>query len=215
MTLIFKCETCDITFFTEESFRQHQNYHEGEKCEHECAKVYGYQCDAKFVSQKSLFEHFLAVHDQKKEETNQIYKCDLCGMVFSSKETIHEHFWAAHQVGQKQLIENVVNNQQPLHQVHDREMPETSPTLNQSVETMPIKLPFKCSVCDLPFAYEYGLQHHMNNVHDRKKTGNNVISSYNQSDMKITIKSVHEGIKANTNQSSDTGTGDLFLLLYK
>ena len=89
-------------------------------------------------------------------------------------------------------------------------MPETSPNLNQSVETMPIKLPFKCSVCDLPFAYEHGLQYHMNNVHDRRKFGSNVISSYNQSDMKITIKSVHGDIK-----SSDTGTGDLFLLLNK
>ena len=78
-----------------------------------------------------------------------------------------------------------------------------------------VKLPFKCSFCDLDFAYEYGLQHHINNVHDRKKTGNDVISSYNQSDMKITIKSVHKDIKSNINQSSDTGTGDLFLLLHK
>ena len=94
-------------------------------------------------------------------------------------------------------------------------MPETSPNLNQSVETMPIKLPFKCSVCDLPFAYEHGLQYHMNNVHDRRKFGNNVISSYNQSDMKITIKSVQKDIESNINRSSDTGTVDLFFLLRK
>ena len=113
-------------------------------------------------------------------------------MGFSSKETINQHFWVAHQAGQKQVIENVVNE----HQF--------------------VKLPFKCSVCDLDFAYEYGLQHHMNNVHDRTKTGNNVISSYNQSDMKITIKSVHKDIKSNINQSDDSsGAGDLFLLLYK
>jgi hypothetical protein len=78
-----------------------------------------------------------------------------------------------------------------------------------------VKLPFKCSFCDLDFAYEYGLQHHMSNVHDRKKTGNNVISSYNQSDMKITIKSVQKDLKSNINRSSDTGTVDLFFLLYK
>ena len=182
MTLIFQCDTCDITFFTEESFRQHQNVHEGKKCEHECAKVYGYQCDAKFVSQKYLDEHFLAVHDQKKGETNQIYQCVHCEMSFPLKETIDQHLWVVHQVGQKQLIENVRN------------------------ENQFVKLPFKCNVCDLDFAYEQGFQNHMNKVHDRKKSGNNVISSYNQSDMKITIKSVH---------SSDTGTGDLFLLLYK
>ena len=136
-------------------------------------------------------------------------------MGFSSKETINQHIWVAHQAGQKQVIENVVNDHQLLHQVHEREMPETSPVLNQSVETMPIKLPFKCSFCDLPFAYEHGLQYHINKVHDRKNPGNNVISSYNQSDMKITIKSVHEDIQSNINRSSDNGTGDLFLLSYK
>ena len=113
-------------------------------------------------------------------------------MSFSSKEIINQHFWVVHQVGQKQLlIENVTN------------------------ENQFVKLPFKCRVCDLDFDHEQGLQYHMNKVHDRKKPGNNVISSYNQSAMKITIKSVHEDIKSNIIQSSDTGTGDLFLLLYK
>ena len=138
-----------------------------------------------------MHEHFLAVHDQKNEETNQIYKCSLCEMGFSSKETMDQHFWVVHQAGQKQGIENVVNE----HQF--------------------VKLPFKCSVCDLDFAHEYGLQYHMNKVHDRKNPGINVISSYNQSDMKITIKSVQKDLKSNINRSSDTGTVDLFFILYK
>ena len=72
-----------------------------------------------------------------------MYKCAHCEATFLSKETINQHFWEAHQISQTN-IENVFSSKDlnfpsyPLNQVHDGKMPETSPTFNQSVETMEI-----------------------------------------------------------------------------
>ena len=75
---------------------------------------------------------------QNNAESVKIYKCAHCEDTFSTQKMINQHFWEAHQIGQTN-IENVFSSKDlnfPLHQVHDRKMPETSPTLNQSVETM-------------------------------------------------------------------------------
>ena len=66
-----------------------------------------------------------------------MYKCARCEATFSSKKTINQHFWEAHQIVQTNL-KNVFHEHQPVNQVHERIMPETSPTFNQSVETMEI-----------------------------------------------------------------------------
>ena len=74
---------------------------------------------------------------QNNAESVKIYKCAVCGDTFSTQKMINQHFWEAHQIGQTN-IENVSHENQPLNQVHEREMPETSPASNQNVEAMEI-----------------------------------------------------------------------------
>ena len=72
---------------------------------------------------------------QNDTEIVKVFKCAICEETFSSKKIIDQHFWEAHQIGQTN-IKNVLHERQPLNQVHDRKMPETSPTLNPNVETI-------------------------------------------------------------------------------
>ncbi|XP_063418651.1 zinc finger and BTB domain-containing protein 49-like isoform X1 [Mytilus trossulus] len=78
-----RCDVCDKTFAFKETLKQHiTSVHTNETSSIICSKE---GCGASCNSQKSLKEHFLAVHG------GRVLKCDLCGKSFKWRSSLKYH----------------------------------------------------------------------------------------------------------------------------
>ena len=123
LTNSFRCHLCTESFRRQEWLQNHLQ------------KIHKMDVSSTNISQIQSENPSAFNGLQNNAESGKMYKCARCEATFSSKKTINQHFWEAHQIGQTN-IENVLHEHQPVNQVHERIMPETSPTFNQSVETM-------------------------------------------------------------------------------
>ena len=124
-------------------------------------------------------------------------------MTFSSKKIIDLHFLEAHGV-RKTKNESVLNENQSF-----------SPKIANVVsKNQLLRQRFKCSICDLDFAYESGLKNHTLSVHARRGNPNNVNSNnHNVShNIQVSANFIHEESNVSNNtQEPFTNLGDLFL----
>ena len=123
LTNSFRCHLCTESFLRQEWLQNHlQKIHKMDILSTNISQIQS--------GNPSAFNGI-----QNDTEIVKVFKCAICEETFSSKKIIDQHFWEAHQIGQTN-IKNVLHERQPLNQVHDRKMPETSPTLNPNVETI-------------------------------------------------------------------------------
>ena len=123
LTNSFRCHLCTESFRRQEWLQNHLQ------------KIHKMDISSTNISQIQSENPSTINELQTNVNSGPMYKCARCEATFSSKKTINQHFWEAHQIVQTNL-KNVFHEHQPVNQVHERIMPETSPTFNQSVETM-------------------------------------------------------------------------------
>ena len=145
-----KCSTCDASFASSKTLRNHIDAVHEKKKPHLCSL-----CGSSFAYSSALKGHIENVHEGKKS-----HLCTICGKAFYTASLMKRHFRIVHE-GIKEIKE-------VLSCPHCDAMLKGKISLKIHIESVHEKKRFKCTICDNTYSQRSNMMRHILTDHKDK-----------------------------------------------